>query len=531
MYKELTIEKFRAIQKQTIELGSYITILSGWNATGKSTILGLLGNSSELKKDEGLTYNGKLFRAEFSELFKGSRTFDPVGSCKTELLWVEDNGQELKKKFSISWQKDRFRIIPRSKENSAKFKIPVIYLGLSRLYPVGELDDNDIHSENLEFASDNDRQWFYNEYNSIMLKQENINSISSIDVNSMHKNKSGINTDKYDWHTNSAGQDNLSQILLAILSFRNLKEKNPSQFKGGLLLIDELEATLHPNAQIHILELLIHEAKNIGIQIVFTTHSLTIIEKSCNIIKLSSRNKKSRDNLILYYFTFTNDAIEIIKNDNYEHIKNDLLLTADNTKKQKEKIIVYTEDKEARWFLRHILRKNKILSQIKMIDIKIGCQSLVDLMNCDPSFKNYIIVFDGDIDSRTENRIKNNKNNYIKLPSKEKDSPEEVVWKFIDPNNIYQNLYGKNNEYYNKAIKLNPIIKKEYYRNNKPKLSEGRNNREAYKEWFIDMRKDLDSTKVLDSWQKENSDLVCQFIKEFKKIYNKIAKQKNIKLL
>lgn len=50
MYDRIDIKDFRSLQNQSIILGSNITVISGRNSTGKSTILGMLGNSGELKK-------------------------------------------------------------------------------------------------------------------------------------------------------------------------------------------------------------------------------------------------------------------------------------------------------------------------------------------------------------------------------------------------------------------------------------------------------------------------------------------------
>ena len=72
MYKKIQINDFRLFHNQTILLGEYLTVLSGRNSTGKSTILGMIANSGELKKKDGVTYSSRAFRAEFSELFKGS---------------------------------------------------------------------------------------------------------------------------------------------------------------------------------------------------------------------------------------------------------------------------------------------------------------------------------------------------------------------------------------------------------------------------------------------------------------------------
>jgi len=77
MYKELNIHDFRQFKNIDIRLGKVLTVLAGRNSTGKSTILGILANSGELKKKDGLTYTNGQFRAEFSEILKGSKKFKP----------------------------------------------------------------------------------------------------------------------------------------------------------------------------------------------------------------------------------------------------------------------------------------------------------------------------------------------------------------------------------------------------------------------------------------------------------------------
>ena len=141
---KLDIHSFRLFKDVSLTLGSRITVITGTNAVGKSTILGLLGNSSELKKKEGVPILKPRFRCEFSEIFKMSQEFDKKEPKAATVTF--DTGKELY--YRISWQKNkdkdtkRGRLIPNSEvdgsKSSAKNKWPVLYLGLTRLYPLGE---------------------------------------------------------------------------------------------------------------------------------------------------------------------------------------------------------------------------------------------------------------------------------------------------------------------------------------------------------------------------------------------------------
>ena len=96
----LYIDDFRQFKDCEIVIGNKVTAIAGNNGTGKSTILGLLANSSELRGQK--TYIGKTFRGEFSELFSGSPEHDPTGS-KIRLDYLE-RGQEESVVFRTAWQ-------------------------------------------------------------------------------------------------------------------------------------------------------------------------------------------------------------------------------------------------------------------------------------------------------------------------------------------------------------------------------------------------------------------------------------------
>lgn len=521
MFKTIKINDFRVLKNITLDLGQYITVFSGWNATGKSTLLALLANSSELKVKDGRTYSGEQFRAEFSEIIKGSLDYDKSEQNKLEIDVLLD-GQIKKKYFRTAWQENntRFRVIPLEKGsdgkklNEAKFSLPVLYLGLSRLYPVGEFEDENLVSNEQSFSTE-DNKWFIEKYNHVLSKHEDITSITNIDVKLAKKEKMGINTTTYDWRTNSAGQDNVSQILRAVLSFKKLKREQGNKFKGGLLVIDELEASLHPKAQEKIFEdILLKEAKNIGFQVIFTTHSLTLINNVCK--------KVNNNTIISYYFTHENRKLQVLKNANYDFIENDLLVKPiDASCKKPQKIVIYSEDDEARWFIKKLLYGYN--SRIDLRNVKISCSSLVDLMNCEPCFKNYIVIFDGDFDQ--QRRIKINKDNYITLPTKQgqKLSPEKLLREFLFSDDAKEYYENEKNKY--------PTLKLEYFEENDVKNDNDKAERVRYKEWFNFHKRLFEQTKLFSYWKEKHLSEYNLFRSNFLKVFNKIAKKNNIELL
>ena len=78
---------------------------------------------------------------------------------------------------------------------------------------------------------------------------------------------------------------------IAVLSFRRLKEQYGQDYKGGILLIDELDATLYGFSQEKLVEYLWQAAGIYKIQIVFTTHS-PIILKCVNKCQRKERQER-----------------------------------------------------------------------------------------------------------------------------------------------------------------------------------------------------------------------------------------------
>lgn len=523
MYKLLKLNDFRQFKDMDISLGKRLTVLAGRNSTGKSTILGILANSGELKKKDGITYADGQFRAEFSEIFHGSKKYDASGSDRIQIDIVDENDRQTDyRKFRTAWQndngKDRFRVIPLKmledgKKTEAKMQIPVIYLGLSRLFPIGEANEDRITTKKIKFIDDEQKKWFVEQYTRILSLYDTVTDVSNYSIGETDKKKGvGIETDKYDYLTSSSGQDNLGQILMAILSFKRLK-KQREEWTGGLLLIDEIDATLHPAAQKRLIDLLIKEAKVNDIQVVVTTHSSDLLKHICN--KTAHNNISKNNDVELYYFTNGNRRLEMKRNPDYSTIENDLLV--ESMLQNSNKVKVYSEDAENRWFIHKLIPE--YLPYVDILDVKIGCDQLLSLYTGDVSyFGNVLIVLDGDVKDKDlqtiPEQLRNRLNNIIKLPGTVR--PEEVIYKYIldlDPEHPYWENASK--------VDMNWT----YFKENGPDSSRynQEKDREKYKKWFVDHQAIFDSTKLFEFWAADNKELVEKFKKSFVESYNAVA--------
>lgn len=523
MYKSLMINDFRQFNDMKISLGRKLTVIAGRNSTGKSTILGILANSGELKKKDGTTYTNGQFRAEFSEILHGSKKFDASGSDRIQIDIVDDKGNEIDyRKFRTAWQndngKDRFRVIPLKvfedgKKTEAKMQIPVIYLGLSRLFPIGEANADNIKANKIKFVDDEQKMWFINKYTEILSKYDNIGDVDNFSIGETDKKKGvGIETDKYDYLTNSSGQDNLGQILMSMLSFKRLRQTR-EVWTGGLLLIDEIDATLHPAAQKRLIDLLVKEAKVNDIQVVVTTHSSDLLKHICT--KTAHNNDSRNNDIELYYFTNANRRLDLKRNPDYSTIENDLLV--ESMLQNSNKVKIYSEDAENRWFIKKLVPE--YLPYVDILDVTIGCDQLLSLYSGDVSyFGNVLIVLDGDVKEKDletiPEQLRTRLNNIIKLPGTMR--PEEVVYKYI---------LGLDSEhpYWENASKVD--MNWTYFKENGPdssRYSQGKE-RERYKKWFIDHQTIFDSTKLFEFWENDNKEIVEEFKRQFVVSYNSVA--------
>lgn len=533
MFRSITINDFRQFQGKELFLGKYVTVLAGRNSTGKSTILGLLANSSEIKKTVGETYTQNRFRAEFSEIIKGSKQFDQTGSGRFKIEVDDEKGSVTTCDFRTAWQKydkedataERFRLIPKwTKEDGstteAKLERPVLYLGLSRLFPIGESQKIGIKKPKIKFDNEEHEKWFIENYTKILSINDDVQTITNYSIGETDKKVGiGVTTDKYDYLTNSSGQDNLGQILFSILSFKRISKKLGTEWKGGLLLIDEIDATLHPIAQNRLLDLLIREAKASKFQVIFTTHSLSLLRHIAE--KTEHNGENANQNIELYYFTTANKILDIRRNPSFHTMENDLMIQSIISNSHKVK--VYSEDAETRWFLKNLL--GSYISYVDILDVKVGCQSLMTMYKSDAEyFTRTLIVLDGDVDDQTLDTvpkpIRDKYRNILLLPGKKR--PEQVIYEYILG-------LDANHEFWKSAAEYDMTW--QYFKENGPdsdlykREKDKDKERDRYKAWFVNHEQFFDLAHLGEYWIRDHSVDAEMFLTDFKMAYNAVAKR------
>jgi hypothetical protein len=518
--KSLFIEKFRSFTETQVPLSKGLTLIAGQNGTGKSTILGMIGQpfrfdtNDELKDFFGLKAN-----TEFSDIFKFSVDKDIPGEHIYHLNVYDTNLHPDGENIQVKSQKRQIRsaktgklllpnpnrpstfirLVTGKKRGSAEGgnieNIPVVYLGLSRLFPIGESITNPYDKE----IEDTVKKDIIRKHkhvlclNHIKARNENLRSVSS-NINKIHI---GYENDRYDTYTNSAGQDNVSKILTAMAYLSKLKnileEKN--KYKGAFLLIDELDATLFPASQDKLVERLIDFANRNKVQIIATTHSP-------NMLEFVTNKYKNKEDLvqIVYLRSINNEGkIEITPSPSMEFINNNLkLIRSDN--KEKIKVSVFREDEVTEKFIKQLLG-SKISSNLAFEKIDFGFKELGKLSKYKWSlFQNAVFVVDGEVPDEYMNTVKNT----VRLPGGER--PEFC---------IYDTIYEIDDEHDFWDVGKGRI---------KQQCFENCPNRNAAKEWF-DNLPSQDKTAFIHIWMRQIPERIEEFKANFISLYNKQAKK------
>ena len=308
------------------------------------------------------------------------------------------------------------------------------------------------------------------------------------------------------------------QIMYLLLSFIKLKteyDNLDAPWPGGVLLIDELDATLHPAAQIRLVDLIYNVCKQFNFQAIFTTHSLQILEY---LSKLQIRNT----DINIEYFTTANGKLEIRHNPSFEAMENDMMISTYYLTRRNRKINIYSEDAEARYFIKHMLADYK--DHFCLLDIKLGGESLMDLLYNDPDyFKNVLFILDGDKDlSKTKYaKLPEQHCNIIFLPGNE--GPEALLYNYLINLPPTHEILQEN---FDKGIsirmfkEMNPLTSSKY--------ASYKKTRDKYKHWFIDNQTMFDDLDIMRYWCEDNQESLDTFKKTFVNRFNILASRTKI---
>lgn len=443
MIKEISVSIYRKLKDLSLHFIPNVNIISGVNGTCKSSLLHIISNSFQALKQNAGTVNdpaciriisrvNSLVNPKIEALTRGDKKYrDPAIGHKGTLYSIAYmNELTLDFRKHNSEGGNRYAVKPKyTKGTSDRLPaIPVIYLGLPRLFPFGEIADgqkiDDIKAQ-LPTSYIDELKTLYRDLMFIEIQETRYQ-----DVNGFKKRGDFVTTKEgVDSNTISSGEENVFVILLALVSLRYYYDslKTKSGNAESVLLIDEFDATLHPSLQWRLMRKIREYSRQFAIQIVVTTHSLSLIEDCL----------RCKDNVI--YLTENNGLISVMQEPDKYKIEAKLKTLSMTEIYADRKIPVLTEDPEACCYLKEIFdyyqeRYDNEFANVRtvfeLVDATFGAETLKKL------FKNHVVlgamrgicVLDGD--KSFANVAEMLACSSVVLPGG--DAPEKVVFNYAE---------------------------------------------------------------------------------------------------
>lgn len=263
LIRQVRFDSFRQIRNLTINFTSPVTVVSGTNRCGKTTILLSIACSHFDFKKRNYS-NGKLERQTWSNVLK-SVDHDKQNSdwtyhlqIKTGAKLEERRGQ--RKLLTKKWN-------GLGKKESQIVGVAVVYLDLDRILPARYYSS--VLQKNAQKATGTDVSTIHQKYIETCLSYifEETYFVQKL-FNHNGRDIFGFsNGNKYSSLNSASGEDVLSRILIDCIEAP----------QNSLILIDELELGLHPKIQRRLMDIIFHISLTEQKQFVITSHSSTVI--------------------------------------------------------------------------------------------------------------------------------------------------------------------------------------------------------------------------------------------------------------
>ena len=472
MVKEIKINRYRKFRDISLEFGKGVNAISGTNGTCKTSLLHLISNSfqavtskcSWVKDPKYLSIISAInatVNPKVEGLTRGDKQYnDPARGTSGVLFTVNYFSYDpLEFRRHNSKMLSRYAVKPKYQADSGD-KLPfcpVIYLGLSRLVPYGEYNNDDAVvgvKKQLPQEYQEEISRLYRDFTGLSITYNNAQKMGDIKMRA----EFDADVEGIDSNTVSAGEDNLYILLTALVSLKYYYESiDIHKTVDSILLIDELDATLHPSFQIKLLKKLIDYSENYNIQVIFTAHSLTLMEE---VIKQNSK--------IIYLLDNETTVFKMEEPDIYKIRMHLEQLTEVDIYKDKV-IPVFTEDDEGRFVLEHLITYfeeihpaefGNIRKYLYYVGAKVSAEVLSSIFSDNKLLQmtmRSICVLDGDHGSDLRNCI-------VSLPGKK--APEQFLADYADY------LYRTDDVFWTERAIVNRGYSKATYRSFKNEIDE-----------------------------------------------------------
>ncbi|MFY7942703.1 MAG: AAA family ATPase [Burkholderiaceae bacterium] len=324
--------------------------------------MGLLAHpfSSEAKDAFGTE-----LKTPLAQVFRLSPEFD-AEDYSYEMSLRTGNGEILAEPVSFYYVKEntnRHRIVVSgSEKGDGNFHYNTSFLNLKRLFPLVDTKAAPTTDQSIGLTSSEAaklKDFYENIFPStgyeafVPVHQKKVKSTFAL---------TGA-TARYDWRSISSGEDNLGAIFNRLVGFQ--RAFNEGQKVGnGILCIDEFESSLHPVAQLQLLDYLYRWSARYKVQVVISTHSLHLIQ---NLYLRHSANLAARRIVINFVSKSSARAgnFPILHNPDYELAYKELTMSSPAKVAAARKVRVFCEDEHAIHFAKRLVKSTDILSAVE----------------------------------------------------------------------------------------------------------------------------------------------------------------------
>jgi hypothetical protein len=353
---------FRSFRGQSLIMGEHITVLSGRNGTMKTSLMGLLAHpfSSDAKDAFGSD-----LKTSLQEVFKLSPEFDK-DDYEYDLVLRTATNQTLSEKVSIyrvQKETNRHRVVVSGAEKGdGNFFYNTSFLNLKRLFPLVDTKASPPTDGSYELSASEVvdlKDFFENVFPSsdyeafIPVHQKKVKTTFAL---------AGASA-RYNWQTISSGEDNLGAIFNRLLGFQRTFLRGQAT-GNGILCIDEFESSLHPVAQLRLLDYLYRWSARFKVQVVISTHSLHLIQH----LYLKHSANLAANRIIVNFISKSNassDNFPILQNPSYDLAYKELTLTSPEKMASARKVKVFCEDEYAIHFAKRLIKSQEVLKAVE----------------------------------------------------------------------------------------------------------------------------------------------------------------------
>lgn len=261
--EQVRFENFRHISNLCVNFPSPVTVVSGSNRSGKTTLLLSIACSHfEFKKRN--YSNGKLERQTWSDVLKFTN-HDMQKSDWTYHLKIKTGSKSETKRGQRKYKTKKWNGLGK-KESQIK-SVNVVYLDLDRILPARYFSSV-LHKKAQKSVGSkvsNANQIFIETCISYILEEKY--SLTKL-ADHLGKDLLGFSVaNNYSSYNSASGEDVISRIIIDCIEAP----------KNSLILIDELELGLHPKIQRRLMDVIFEVSNKDQKQFIITTHSGTVI--------------------------------------------------------------------------------------------------------------------------------------------------------------------------------------------------------------------------------------------------------------